>query len=287
MEDPSKPEPGAGPPAAPVEGSGPRDLSFLWPVLDRVRAVEIKFEGDGAAPPNAAIEARLTALEGDVAALQMTLQEALGALAPGVRDGGTTGVEPLAIPPQSWARAAAGMATAIACLLIAHYVVVFVYDLPTLVLRLVSIAIPLPIAIWMTLHRRFRPWFEISMAASLGLIAVFAMSYAVSVHEGTPFLPEGRREWRETLEYVASIAFAYMTGVLSSGALHARSGAPNRTCRATRKLAQVIASMTGKALTTGPQIKKHVDQIQGLIHTLVVLASAAMAIVTALKNMIP
>jgi hypothetical protein len=286
MDDQSKVEPGAGQPAQPDAGSGPRDLSFLWPVIDRIRAVEIKFEGGASAPEKADMEARLKALEGDIAALGKTLQETLGALTDGVRGAGGGVAEALALPPQTWTRAAAGMATAVALLLIAHSLVVFAYDLPTLVLRLVSIAIPLPIAIWMTLRRRIRPWFEIAMAVAAGLLAVGGMSYVTSLQEKTSFLPEGGREWRETVEYVASIAFAYLTGVLISAALQARSGAPNRAGRATLKLAKAVASVTGKAITTGPQIKKQVDQIQGLINTLMLLASAAMAIATGLRSVL-
>ena len=88
-----------------------------------------------------------------------------------------------------------------------------------------AIAIPLPIAIWMTLRRRIQPGLEIAMAVAIGLIAVGGMSYVTGLHEHTSFLPEDRREWRETFEYVASIAFAYGTGVLISAALQARSGA--------------------------------------------------------------
>jgi hypothetical protein len=286
MDDQARSESGAGHPTPPDAGSVPRDLSFLWPVLDRIRAVEIKFQGDDSAPQNADIEARLTALESDVAAIGKTLQEALGAFADSARVVGTAVAEALELPPQTWTRAAIGMATAIMLLLIAHALVVFVYDLPTLVLRLVSIAIPLSIAIWMTLRRRIGPWFEIAMAVSVGLIAVGGMSYVTSMHEHTSFLPDSKREWRETAEYVASIAFAYVTGVLISGALQARAGAPNRAGQATLKLAQTIATVSGKAITTGPQIKKRVDQIQGLINTLFLLASAAMAIVTGLKSVI-
>ena len=62
--------------------------------------------------------------------------------------------------------------------------------------------------------------------------AVFGMAYITSIHEKTAFLPENMREWQETLEYIASIMFAHLTGVLVSSAMQARSGAQNRAgCR--------------------------------------------------------
>ena len=53
-----------------------RDLSFLWPVIDRIRAIEIKFVAEDAAgnaaprvtgAPQSVLEARLQALEGEAA----------------------------------------------------------------------------------------------------------------------------------------------------------------------------------------------------------------------------
>lgn len=286
MDDHAKSEPEARQAAAPDAGSGARDLSFLWPLIERIRAVEFKFQVDGSAQPNADLEARLTTLENEVAAIRRTLQEAVGASTDGGRSVVAVVTEAVELQPQPWTRAAFGSATAVVLLLVAHYLAVFAFDLPAVILRLASIAIPLPIGIWMTLHRRIRPWLETSMAVSVGLIAVGAMSYVVSVYDATPFLPQNGGEWRETAEYVASIAFAYATGVLISAALQARSGAPNRAGQLTLKLAQAITSVTGKAITTGPQIKKHVDLIQALINAAVLLATAVMAVVTGLRAVI-
>jgi len=292
----------AGNPASPgmqETSAAQRDLSFLWPVIDRIRAVEIKLHDNGATPPQAGavpatgatplpadIDARLQALESDVAAIKQTLQNAIGVLSRGVSDAAAAVVEMLELPPQSAARAAFGAVVAIALLLVAHYVIVYVYDLSTVKLRLASIAIPLPIAIWLTLRRQIQPWFELAVAIAIGLVAVFGMSYVTSVQEKTTFLPENMREWRETLEYVASIAFAYLTGVLISGALQARSGAQNRAGQATLKLAQALASVTGKAIATGPELKKRIDQIHSLVNNLMPVASAAAAIVTGLKGVL-
>ena len=204
----------------------------------------------------------------------------------GVSEAAATVAEAVELPPHSWRRVVFAAVLSVSLLLLAHWLVVFVYDLRTLVLRLVSIAIPLPIALWLTLRYRIKPWLEISVAVAIGFVAVFGMSYLTSILEKTSFLPENLREWRETLEYIASIAFAYLTGVLISSALQAHSGARNRAGQATLKLAQVLASVTGKAITSGTQLKKHVDSIQGLINNLMPVASAIVAIVTGLKGIL-
>ena len=276
----------------------PRDLSFLWPVIDRIRAVEIKFHGDapagaqpdaagGSQPPATDVESRLKALETDVANIKQMLQDTIGELSRGVTEAVAEVSAVVAeLPPLSWPRVLAAAVLSIGLLLLAHWLAVFVFDVRTLILRLISIAIPLPIAVWLTLRRQIRPWTEVAIALAIGVIAVFGMSYVTSVLEKTTFLPENLREWRETFEYVASITFAHLTGVLISSALQARSGAHNRAGQATLKLAKVLASVTGKTLAGSAQIKKQVDMIHDLINKLMPVASGVAAIIAGLKGVV-
>lgn len=273
----------------PLASASERDLSILLPLIDKIRAVEIKFQGDAApgAPAASGVEARLKALEDDVAAIKQTLQATLGAITQEVNAAAeAVAAAAVELRSQTWLRVACAALLTVVLLLVAHYLVVFVYDLRTVVLRLISVVIPLPIALALTLRHRVNPWIQISVAFAIGLAAVFGMSYVTSVHENTSFLPENFREWRETLEYVASIAFAHHTGVLISCALQARSGARNRAGEATLKLAQTLASATGKAVKTGTELKKHVDSIQGLINNLMPVASAIAAVVAGLKGVV-
>ena len=275
--------------AVPPSGSAPKDLSFLWPVIDRVRAVEIKFSADdatsGTTVAASALEARIKALEEEVAALKKALQ--VGSIGSGAN--AAIAGDAVAVPellPQRWSRVAAAAVAVVFLLLAAHWMIVFVYDWPTLVLRLVSIAIPLPLAVWLTLRYRISPAMEILFGLVIGAIAVFGMAYVTGIHEKTAFLPENMREWQETLEYIASIMFAHLTGVLVSSAMQARSGAQNRAGEATLRLAQVIAFVTGRAVANGPAIKKHVDTVQNVISNLMPVASAIMAIVTGIKGIL-
>jgi hypothetical protein len=286
--------PGGASGAQPKQGNADRDLSFLWPVIDRIRAVEIKFnpeEGVGASAgvkqPDAGLEARIKFLEDEVASLKNTLQGTLGALTAGVVEAaGAVEAAIIELPAQQWWRTAVAAVAGVSLLLLAHWLIVFVYDRPTIMLRLVSIAIPLPLAIWLTLRCRITPWVEILFGFLLGAIAVFGMAYVTSLHEKTSFMPENMREWQETLEYTASIMFAHLTGVLISSAIQARSGAQNRAGAATLRLAQVIAFVTGRAVAGGPQLKKHVETVQGLVNNLMPVASAIMAIVTGIKGIL-
>src|SRR6266536_1844624 len=139
MDDQRKPDPDPGHPVVPDPAAEPRDLSFLWPALDRIRAVEIKLVADDAAAHNADVAARLKALEADVAAIREMLHQALGTPMAGAHAEPEPAAEPPELLPQTAGRATLGIVTAVALLLLAHLLVVFALDLPTLVLRLVSI----------------------------------------------------------------------------------------------------------------------------------------------------
>jgi ABC-type multidrug transport system fused ATPase/permease subunit len=282
---------------AQTAGAPERDLTFLLPLIDKIRAVEIKFQGDVVPASSTATSAavlgqgdvmsRLQALETEVAAIKAALQDTLGALSRDVSDAAdAVAAAVVELRPQSWPRIVFAAVTTVILLLIAHWLVVFVYDLHTVVLRLISVVIPLPIALWLTLHYQINPRRQIAIAIVIGLIAVFGMSYVTSLHEHTSVMPQNFREWRETLEYVASIVFAYHTGVLISCAMQARSGARNRAGEATLRLARALASVTGKAVKTGTELKKQVDSIRGMINNLMPVASAIAAIIAGLKSVV-
>jgi hypothetical protein len=100
----------------------------------------------------------------------------------------------------------------IGLLLATHYVITVAFDLPPLYLRLGSIAIPLPfgLALLMFSHHGIR-WAAL-YGAIVGFVGVIGMLTVVGITDNIAILPEKAREWREVLEYAASIMLAYMTG---------------------------------------------------------------------------
>ena len=100
------------------------------------------------------------------------------------------------------------------CVLLAHYILVVVLDLSTLYLRIASIVVPLISAI--LLYRNSRPTVAVAafVALATAVIAVAGMALAVGLSFGHSILPATRYEWRETIEYLASIGGAFFVGYL-------------------------------------------------------------------------
>jgi hypothetical protein len=113
----------------------------------------------------------------------------------------------------------AGFLLPLGSLLLAHDLAVIIFDWPTWVLRVASVAIPLFVAAFVAPLARLRWYAVVGLAIVLAVASVFAMAGTVAAHDHVPLLPDTPRDWREAGEYAASIALGFLTGALVA---HAR-----------------------------------------------------------------
>jgi hypothetical protein len=106
-------------------------------------------------------------------------------------------------------------------LLLAHWLIAVVYDTKMIYLRIISMIIPLPFAYFLFKghsHKIF-PWFV--GVVFLAITSVVGMSWITSLVDHSPVWPRNLFEWKEVLEYSASIAFSFLTGMLLGGVAYA------------------------------------------------------------------
>ena len=117
-------------------------------------------------------------------------------------------------PTMRPARLLRDIAIPVVVLVILHHLIVNALDLSTVYLRLVSFLVPLPFGL--LFHRQVRgaPVVALAVAAVIGIVAVAAMTISEGVNSGRPILPATPFEWRETIEYVASITLSFFAGYL-------------------------------------------------------------------------
>lgn len=161
----------------------------------------------------------------------------------------------------------------IALLMVAHFLIIVALDISPLYLRFASMAIPLPFGfafLWFS-HRSIR-W-SVLVGTIIGLLSVAGMLTVVSFIDNAPVLPQTVRDWRETLEYVASIALATVTG--SAIAVLVRRMLP-RTLDSTgapSPAAVTIARMAGRHV--GAQaLRRRAQKIQDNFQTIATAAAA-------------
>lgn len=169
-------------------------------------------------------------------------------------------------------------------LLLGHALITVVYDLPLIYLRLLSIIVPLPFA-YVLFARRSRPltsWFL--GTAVLASCAVIGMSTITSLVDGTPVLPQSSVEWKEFIEYSASISFSFLTGMLLGGLAYARK---HRARQASFNpwVAAVVAGLGDGKLSpqTLQMLMRKVNEFGG---TVVALGTTIVSIYTGLKSVL-
>ncbi len=174
-------------------------------------------------------------------------------------------------------------------LLISHYVLFFQLDTPALYLRIFSLLIPVPFGLALfVLHRT-------GFAGALGagiltaLLSVTGMLAVVSYLDQVQLLPQTPRDWRETLEFVLSIALAYgagdMLGLVIFQLLPTRMATTGRPNPAALRLARFLDRQATK-----DSLRRRARYIQELsaagMSLIGLLMSASASVYTGLKGLL-
>ena len=97
-------------------------------------------------------------------------------------------------------------------LVFAHWLLIFVYDVKSIVLRLVTLSIPLIFGIWSINFSRVNCFANFLASIFLGICSVTCMLFVTSLIDDVPFFPSSARDWREAAEYALSISAGFFTG---------------------------------------------------------------------------
>jgi hypothetical protein len=171
---------------------------------------------------------------------------------------------------------------------------VVVLDTSVLYLRIISMALPLPFGIWLFMRQKrdLLPWFLGTAGLAVG--SVIGMSWITSLVDHTPILPQNAFEWREYLEYAASISFSFLTGMLVGGILYAQKHRPVGSSSNKGKAAEgvknrILITAVTKTLGTNlspTQIHSIMAKLEQLGGTAVALGTTAVSIYTGLKGIL-
>ncbi|MBU3577624.1 hypothetical protein [Polynucleobacter sp. UK-Kesae-W10] len=162
-------------------------------------------------------------------------------------------------------------------LLLAHWLIAVVYDTKMLYLRIISMVLPLPFAyaLFKGHAHKLLPWFV--GVVVLAIASVIGMSWITSLVDHSPVWPQNLFEWKEVLEYSASIAFSFLTGMLLGGVAYASK-------QRRRKAALLQTLSAGSAsLQNIHGLMKSLQEYGG---TVVALGTTAVSIYTGLKGII-
>jgi len=159
-------------------------------------------------------------------------------------------------------------------LVIAHVVVTIILDVSPLPLRLASVIIPALFGF--AAYPLHKVWHREALTPALAtaILSVTSMLTVTGLHDQVPILPGPWVEWREVIEYGASIFLAFISGNLLGGLIFqvlpkvlAQGGKPNV---AAFKIARLLGRHVGEE-----QLRRRARLIQDLIHTVGPVAGIA------------
>ncbi len=175
--------------------------------------------------------------------------------------------------------------TPLLLLLLAHWLIAVVYDTKMLYLRIISMVLPLPFAyaLFSKYSHKLMPWFI--GVIFLAISSVIGMSWITSLVDHSPVWPQNLSEWREVLEYSASIAFSFLTGMLLGGVTYAAKQRARRAglVNSMMKLSSLNLKDGGASLQNVHGLLKTLQEYGG---TIVALGTTAVSIYTGLKGII-
>lgn len=235
-----------------------RDLYLFKPLLARIEALEKRVAEHDAA----ATELRSASDRADIAV-----------------DGSSFDDEPEVFPGR--AQWLGNWLAPLALLLLAHGLIVIVYDLNTIYLRVVSLLIPLPFGMLLASRQRHRRWLLALMTISLAGLAVLGMSALTALVDGTPVLPSGLREWREFIEYAASIGLSFVSGLIIGGMSRQRARALQ-----TAGLSVALARLVSNGAEKTEQFQALVKKFNDLGGTLTAAGTTLAAVYAGLQGVI-
>jgi len=165
----------------------------------------------------------------------------------------------------------------VALLVAAHIIVTIILDVTPLYLRLASVVIPLPFGLALYARDKVGLRGAVAVGALMAILAVTSMLVVTGINDKVPIMPGPWVEWREVLEYSASIALAFVSGhifgflifqVLPKTMVH--GGKPNPLAY---RLARGLGRHVGEE-----QMRRRARTIQDLLRTAGPLAGIAMTV---------
>jgi hypothetical protein len=110
---------------------------------------------------------------------------------------------------------ALAISLAIVALVVAHLLVIIVYDTSLWYLFAASITFPLVCGYLMRVSEHRSLGVDFVTSIGIAVVSILIMSFVVARTDHVPVLPQGGEEWAEFLKYVCNIAFSFFAGVLA------------------------------------------------------------------------
>lgn len=164
-----------------------------------------------------------------------------------------------------------------------HALITIIYDAKLIYLRVVSLFLPFAFAfaLFYSSKRRITPWVIVGLVLSGA--SVFGMSWITSLVDQTPVVPQSFIEWREFVEYSASISLSFISGILVGSIIYIKNHP--RKVSSNQFIKLVVASLPDEKIS--PQtVNRMMESFNSYGSTVIAVGTTALSIYTGLKAVI-
>jgi len=182
-------------------------------------------------------------------------------------------------PPRYTSTLFLTLSPALALLVAAHGVLLFLFDVNPLYLRITSVLIPMPFGFALFRRAPGRLWPSALAGFGMACGAVWGMLSVTSLVDHVPVLPQDAQEAREVMEYATSIGLAFLTGLLLSLAVYRQKGGPKNASR----VVKLIALLFAKDTKGQSGIERMYKQLQPIISILTPVVTALASLYAGIK----
>lgn len=191
------------------------------------------------------------------------------------RRGAATGALPSLTP-------VVAIALSIVSLVAAHFLIIVTYDLNLVYLHLASILLPFAFGAVMAPSVQRSLAVDFVSALGIAVVSILIMNFVMLEAFHIPILPQNREDWRENLDYGASIAFGFFAGVLARQWFEDRH-APASQSRFSGDLSRMIAKRArGKK---GEEFEKNLKRVESLVGSMMAIGAAFFSLATGLGHL--
>jgi hypothetical protein len=170
----------------------------------------------------------------------------------------------------------------IVSLVVAHFLIIVTYDLNLVYLHLASIIFPFAFGAVMAPSVQRSLAVDFVSALGIAVVSILIMNFVMLEAFHIPILPQNGEDWREDLDYGASIAFGFFAGVLARQWFEDRH-APASQSRFAGDLSRLIAKRArGKK---GEEFEKNLKRVESLVGSMMAIGAAFFSVATGLGHL--
>jgi hypothetical protein len=169
------------------------------------------------------------------------------------------------------------------CLVVAHLLIIVTYDLNLVYLRVASILFPLAFGFAMAPSPKRSLAVDCLSALGIAVISILIMSFVVSRTDNVPIMPHSAEDWREFIQYGASIAFGFIAGVLGRQWVETQRAPVPIEGGLTSDISRLIVrKRRGKQ---SEEFEKNLKRVETLVGSVMTIGAAFFSVATGLGHL--